>query len=398
MDARNIDYEYSRLILPVGPVHPSLKEPVNLSVTVVNEEIVDVNVKLNYIYRGIEYLAERRNIAQTIYLVERICGLCSQAHSLTFIQALEEIANIQPPERAEFIRVICAELERIHSHMLLLGVVAYDIGLDTLFMYAFKSRETVMDLLEKISGKRVHHDLNTIGGVRFDIDEDLRRLIIKELKYVKRNLDYISEVLEDATVENRLREVGVLPSKIAEELSVVGPTARGSGLTKDVRFNRSYSVYRDYKNSFKIVVLKDGDCLARVKIRVLEVYESISLIETLLDNMPDTPIRIGERILKIIKRIPVGEAISIVEAPRGQLAHYVYTNGGEGLKRLSVRTPTIPNITAVKYMLMHRQIADIPVVFSSIDPCISCANRVTVTDAAKNKTIIVNLENLRRRM
>jgi NADH-quinone oxidoreductase subunit D len=297
--------------------------------------------------------------------------------------------------RAELIRVICAELERIHSHMLLIGVVAYDIGLDTLFMYAFKSRETVMDLLEMISGKRVHHDLNTIGGVRFDIDKPLSERIVKGLNTIEENNKYISNILADATVENRLKGVGVLSKRVAEELSVVGPTARGSGIRRDVRFNRPYSAYRDFKNSFKMIVLDGCDSLSRVMIRVLEIFESINLIKTLLDQLPEGHIRVEDKILKIIKKIPEGEAFSIIEAPRGQLSHYVKTNGKEGLKRLSVRTPTIPNILAVKSMLMHREIADIPVVFSSIDPCISCANRVTVTDSATNQTRIVDLNKLR---
>ncbi|MEM2906778.1 MAG: nickel-dependent hydrogenase large subunit, partial [Candidatus Odinarchaeota archaeon] len=341
------------------------------------------------------YLAERRNIAQTIYLVERICGLCSQAHTLTFVQAIEEIAQIQPPVKADMIRVVCAELERIHSHMLLIGVVAYDIGLDTLFMYAFKSRETVMDLLEKISGKRVHHDLNTIGGVRFDIDKKLSEQVIKGLKKIVKNNTYILQVLADATVENRLKGVGLLPKNLAAELSVVGPTARGSGLTKDVRFNRPYSAYKDYNKYFKMITLDGCDSLARLYIRVKEVYESIYLIERLLDELPAGPIKVEEKTLKIIKKIPKGEAFSLVEAPRGQLTHYAKTDGKEGLDRLSVRTPTIPNITSVKHMLIHHQIADIPVIFSSIDPCISCANRVTVTDASTSKTKVIQFKNIR---
>jgi len=396
-DVKEIKADYTRLRVPFGPVHPAFKEPISLKVTVRKEEILDVDIGLGHVHRGIEALAENRNLVQTLYLVERICGICSHSHTTCFTQALEEIGEIKPSERALYLRTLIFELERMHSHLFLLGIMAYEIGFDTLFMFTWHTRENVLDLFEEITGNRVHHSMNTIGGVRWNLTPNLVERVDDSLKKIEKSLKYIHEVFQDKTVEKRLCEVGVLSCNEAKELCVVGPTARGSGVDMDVRRDYPYAAYDELKENFSVVLRQNADAYARTEVRIFELLESINIIRTILDELPNGPVSKEESVLKLMRKIPEGETISMVEAPRGELLYFVKTNGKEGLWRLKVRTPTIPNVLALKPMLVGCEIADIPVATASIDPCMACANRITVVDHDKEEEKVVNLENLRRR-
>ena len=394
-DAKEIKVDYTRLRIPFGPVHPALKEPVSFRVTVRKEEILDVNIRLGHVHRGIEALAEDRNLVQTTYLVERICGICSHSHTTCFTQALEEIGEIKPSERALYLRSLVFELERMHSHLLLLGLMAYEVGFDTLFMFTWHVRENILDLFEEITGNRIHHAMNTIGGVRWDLTPHMTEKVNDSLREVEKSVKYIREVFQDKTVEKRLCKVGVLSYNKARELCVVGPTARGSGVSMDVRTDCPYAAYGELKNSFSVVLRDCADAYARTEVRIFELFESINIIRTILDELPKGSISIEESVLKLMRKIPEGETVSRVEAPRGELLYFVRTNGKEGLWRLKVRTPTIANILSLKSMLIGGEIADIPVTVASIDPCISCANRITVMDEDKREVRVIDLENLR---
>jgi Ni,Fe-hydrogenase III large subunit len=396
-DVKEIHVDYTRLRIPFGPVHPALKEPVSLRVTVRKEEILDVDIVLGHVHRGIEALAENRNLVQTLYLVERICGICSHSHTTCFTQALEEIGGIEPSERALYLRTLIFELERIHSHLFLLGIMAYEIGFDTLFMFTWRVRESVLDLFEKITGNRVHHSMNTIGGVRWDLEPHMIENVEASIKSIQKSVQYIYNVFQDKTVEKRLCDVGFLEHDEARKLCTVGPTARGSGVSMDVRRDHPYAAYNDLKEGFSVAVREKGDVYARTEVRILELFESINIIRTILEKLPEGPIYPEENVLKLMRKIPEGEALSMVEAPRGELLYFVKTNGKEGLWRLKVRTPTIPNVLALKPMLVGCEIADIPVTVASIDPCMACANRITVVDAAKEKVKIVDMDALKRR-
>ncbi|MGQ9551768.1 MAG: hydrogenase large subunit [Candidatus Bathycorpusculaceae bacterium] len=396
-DTKVVKVDYSRLRVPFGPVHPALKEPVSLKVTVRKEEILDVDVELGHVFRGIEALAENRNLIQTLYLVERVCGICSHSHTTCFAQAIEEIGGIEPSPRALYLRTLIFELERIHSHLLVIGLMAYEIGFDTLFMFIWYARENILDLFEEITGNRVHHAMNTIGGVRWDLTPHLIERIEHSMKNMEKSLGYIYEVFQDKTVEKRLCEVGVLQHKEAQDLCVVGPTARGSGVNLDVRRDYPYAVYGDLKEDFSVILKEGADAYARTEVRILEIFESIRIIRLILDELPSGPISTGEKAIRLMKKIPEGEAVSMVEAPRGELLYFAKTNGEEGLSRLKVRTPTIPNVFGLKPMLIGCEIADIPVAAASIDPCMACANRVTIVDYKSGEARVTNLENLRRR-
>jgi len=394
---KKVEYDYTRLLIPVGPVHPALKEPIHFKVVVRREEIFDVDVRLGYAHRGIEALAETRNLIQALYLIERICGICSHSHTTCFTQAIEEIGGIQPSDRALHLRTLIAELERIHSHLLWLGVLAYEIGFDTLFMFTWRIRERVMDLFEEITGNRVHHSMNTIGGVRWDLNPSLKEKATVSMKEIAKATQYLRDVFQDKTVEKRLCKVGLLTHDIARELCVVGPTARGSGVRMDVRKDDPYAAYGDLRDDFSMVVRSESDAYARTEVRIFELFEAINLILTILDRLPNGTIAPKESVLRLMRRVPEGEAVSRVEAPRGELIHFVKTNGEEGLRRLKVRTPTLANIVSLRTMLVGGEIADIPVVVASIDPCISCTDRITIIDRDKGEIRIVDSKGLRRR-
>jgi len=396
-DAKEIKVGYTRLRVPFGPVHPALKEPISFKVTVRKEEILDVDIRLGHVHRGIEALAENRNLVQTIYLVERICGICCHSHTTCFTQALEEIGGIKPSERALYLRTLIFELERMHSHLLLLGLIAYDVGFDTLFMFTWHVRESILDLFEEITGNRIHHAMNTIGGVRWDLTPHMIEKVNDSLKKIEKSVKYIHDVFQDKTVEKRLCKVGVLSYNEARELCIVGPSARGSGVSMDVRRDYPYAAYGELKNSFSVVLRDGADAYARTEVRIFELFESINLIRTILDELPNGSISMEESVLKLMRKIPEGETVSMVEAPRGELLYFVKTNGKEGLWRLKVRTPTLANILSLKLMLIGGEIADIPVTVASIDPCISCANRIAVVDKDKEETRVIDLEDLRRR-
>jgi NADH-quinone oxidoreductase subunit D len=395
-EKKEIKYDYTRLVLPVGPIHPALKEPVHFRVTVRGEEILDVDLSLGHVHRGIEALAETRNIVQTMYLVERICGICSHSHTTCLVQAIEEIKGLQPTQRASYLRTLVSELERMHSHLLWLGIMAYEIGFETLFMFTWREREKILDLFEEITGNRVHHSMNTIGGVRWDLTLDMSRKAADAMKELEKSITFIRNAFRDKTVEKRLSGVGLLGGEEARELCAVGPTARGCGLKMDVRKDDPYAAYGELKDDFSVVVRGEADAYARLEVRIYELFESINLIRKILDELPAGAIALDESPIRLMKVVE-GEAVSRVEAPRGELIYFIKTDGKEGLSRLKVRTPTLANVAGLKSMLVGGEIADIPVVIASIDPCMSCTNRITIIDEGRGEARELDCNTLRRK-
>lgn len=370
--------------IPIGPQHPALKEPEGFSVALKGEKILGVDIRLGYNHRGIEKAAEERTYTQDIYLIERVCGICSHSHSTCFVQAVEEIAGLAVPKRALYIRTIIAELERIHSHLLWLGVAGHEIGFDTLLMYSWRDREVVMDILAAITGNRVNYGMNTIGGVRRDISPEQSQDILKGLDILEERTKYYIEVAtEETTIIKRLSGVGVLSREDVLLLDAVGPTARASGVKRDVRADDPYAAYGEL--SFDVITDDRCDVYGRTVVRVKELLESCKIIRQALKNLPEGPITV-----KAPRKIPAGEALSRYEAPRGEDVHYVRANGTEKPERVKVRAPTLANVQAVKHMLRDRFLADMPIVIAAIDPCFSCTDRMIALkeqDCAKGKII-----------
>ncbi|MEN2974615.1 MAG: nickel-dependent hydrogenase large subunit [Candidatus Caldarchaeales archaeon] len=374
----------------IGPQHPALKEPERFILELEGEQIVRAIPRIGYVHRGIEKAMEDRNYIQNLYLVERVCGICSHAHTTCYVQNIEDLLGIEIPPRARYIRTIFAELERIHSHLLWLGLVAHEVGFDTFFMYTWRDRELVMDILEELSGNRVHYAINTIGGVRRDIDQDKSSKILKRLKIIEERVKkYIPMLERERTLLKRTVGIGYLSKTDAIKYSTVGPLARASGLKRDVRKDDPYEAYDEV--SFNIITSNDGDCFSRIMVRAYEILESVNIIRESLSKLPDGDIRVKVRLV-----VPPSEALSRVEAPRGELIHYARSNGSDKLERYKIRTPTLANLTAFSKILTGAYLADVPVILAGIDPCFSCMDRMQIIDLEKNEKNVWTIGDLKR--
>jgi Ni,Fe-hydrogenase III large subunit len=376
--------------VPIGPQHPALKEPEHFLITVDGEIVTKAVVRLGYAHRGVEKATESRNWVQNLYLLERICGICSHIHATAYCLGVEQLAGVDVPPRAQAIRVLVAELERIHSHMLWLGVAAHEAGFDTLFMYSWRDRETIMDLLESLSGNRVNYSVNVLGGVKIDIDDDLSQVIHDGIDFLEeRTRHYLDVVSSDAMFLQRTRGIGVMSRSQAEVLGTVGPTARASNVTRDVRVEAPYGAYADYP--INITLDERGDLEARFVVRIKELFESFRIIREILNTLPP-----GDLTTRIPRRIKAGETVSRVEAPRGELFYFIKSNGTDLPERIKVRTPTICNMMSVVKLAIGHQLADVPMIVVGIDPCFSCNDRMVLIDHGRNEQQSWTWEALRR--
>lgn len=356
-----------KTIIPFGPQHPVLPEPLHLKLTVEDEIITEVVPALGFVHRGLERLVNLRDFQQMIQVVERVCGICSMIHAMCYCQGIEELMGIEIPPRAKMLRIIWSELHRIQSHLLWLGLFVDSFGFESLFMQFWKIREKILDVNEATTGNRVIISVNVIGGVRRDLNADQVAWILSNLSWVQDEIARLeATLLSDYTVKKRTIGKGVLTKEKAFELGAVGPTARGSGIDQDMRM-LGYSGFDEL--DFAPVVETDGDCYARSKVRFREVLQSIDLIRQAFSKIPE-----GEIQAKVKGR-PAGETFSRVEQPRGELFYYIKANGTKNLDRLRIRTPTFANIPALLCMLPGMWLSDVPVVVLSIDPCISCTER-----------------------
>jgi len=361
-----------KITIPLGPQHPALKEPGNFLLCLEGEEVQSATLRLGYNHRGVEKAMEDRTFIQDLYLVERVCGICSHAHTTCFSMAVEEIGGIEVPRRGQAIRVLVGELERIHSHLLWLGVAGHEIGFDTLFMYSWRDRELSLDCLENITGNRVHYGINTIGGVRRDITAEQAQNVLKQMDVIEeRTKYYIKLATEEPTVLARTKGVGMLPKEVALSRCAVGPLARASGIQKDVRKDDPYLLYSEL--DFKVITHDSCDVFGRLVVRVFELLESVKLVRQIIKSLPE-----GAVLAKAPRKIPAGEAVCRYEAPRGEDMHYVKANGTEKPERAKVRAPTMANFASVPYMLQGGWLADVPIVIAAIDPCFSCTDRATL--------------------
>ena len=356
--------------IPIGPYHPALEEPVHCRLTTEGELITDAEVFVGYNHRGIEKIATERNFIQTGVLVERVCGICSHSHAMTYDMAVEHIAGMEIPKRGAYIRAIVEELERIHSHLLWLGIACHVIGHDSLFMQTWNYREVVMDTLEAVTGNRVNYGMCIVGGSRRDLDDERRRMILDMCDKLIPVMDRVTELLTtDKTVAMRTKGVGILTTEDAIRIGAVGPHARASGVNIDVRRDAPYNCYDEFE--FDVPVLDSCDVYARVVVRVLEIYESVKIIRQAVENLPEGPINLGNKFPKV----PAGEFVARHEAPRGQLTYKLVTDGGQTNYRLSIHVPTFRNAPTVPTMLKGNTVADAGLIVASIDPCFSCLDR-----------------------
>lgn len=356
--------------IPVGPLHVALEEPMYFRIEVEGEKVTGVDVTAGHVHRGIEYLATKRNIYQNIALTERVCSLCSNSHPQTYCMALETLAGIEVPLRAQYLRVLADEIKRVASHMFNVAILAHIVGFDSLFMHVMEAREIMQDVKESIYGNRMDIAANTIGGVKYDLDAGRIDYIIAQLDRLEPILrnDIVPLYESDRSIVSRTRGVGVITAEQCIDYGLMGPVARGSGVAYDVRIMAPYAVYD--RLNFKIQVGQYGDVWSRAMVRLGEVLASIGLIRQCLRELPDGPTSAGP-----VPPIPAGEAVAKTEAPRGELVYYLRTNGTDRPERLKWRVPTYMNWDALNVMMAGCRVSDIPLIVNSIDPCISCTER-----------------------
>lgn len=354
-------------IIPFGPQHPVLPEPLHFDLVMKDETILDAIPQIGYIHRGLELLVEKREYQDFVFVAERICGICSFMHGMGYCMAVEEVMKIQVPQRALYLRTLWSELSRIHSHLLWLGLAADAFGFENLFMASWRSRELILDVIESTTGGRVIFGSCMIGGVRRDVGVDDLSRIVTLLDSMKNELGKLTDIfVNDISVRHRLVGVGILSKKDAYELGAVGPMLRASGVPYDVR-KRGYAAYGEL--DFDVITENSGDCYARAVVRLREIDQSIALIKQVASKIPS-----GELSVKPVGN-PTGDAFARVEQPRGEAVYFIRANGTKFLERFRVRTPTFANVPPMIHVMKGSSLADVPNLILTIDPCISCTER-----------------------
>ncbi len=372
-------------IIPIGPYHPLQEEPELFKLYCEGEIVKDVKWETGYNHRGIEKLSESKTFDQVFFLVERVCGICSTSHPFAFANCMEEIGDIEIPDRAKYIRSIVGELERLHSHLLWVGLAGHFLGYNTVFMWAWKYREPVLDLLEMITGNRNSYAMFKIGGVRRDIENNKIPEIREVLDLVKKKTSLlVGAVMDDPVIHARTKGVGILTKEDIINFGAVGPTARASGVDIDVRRDDPYAAYPLV--NWKVITAPAGDVFAKAEVRLLEMYESISIIEQCLDGLKKE--KEGETEIKV-KEVPEGMGTGRAEAPRGEVFHFVKTDGSNYPVRHKIRAPSYVNIATFKKSCIGQTISDATISLAAVDPCYCCTERLAaVYDNSTGKRVI----------
>ena len=356
-----------RTVIPFGPQHPVLPEPIHLDLVVEDEHVVEAIPSIGYVHRGLESLVHTRDYQDFVFLAERICGICSFTHSSTYCQGIEGLMGIEVPQRAQYLRTLWGEYSRLHSHLLWLGLFADSLGFESLFYAAWKLRERILNELEATTGGRVIQNVCKVGGVRRDIAPDMLADMDKRLDIIETEAkELVNVFLNDYTLKKRVCGKGILSKENAYLLGAVGPVARGSGIVQDARMTE-YLAYQDI--GFKPVVSQGCDGYARCEVRCKELFSSIDIIHHVIANMPEGEVAVA------VKGNPDGEYFSRSEQPRGEVIHYLRGNGTKNLTQFRVRTPTLTNVPSLVEMLKGCELADVPQIVLTIDPCIGCMER-----------------------
>ena len=377
--------------MPMGPLHITSDEPGHFRLFVEGEEIVDADYRLFYVHRGMEKVAEARlDYDAVTFLADRICGICGCAHSVAYAEAVESAQGIVVPERAQFIRAIVLEVERLHSHLLNLGLVCHFCGFDTGFQHFFRVREKSMDLAELLTGHRKTYGLNLIGGVRRDIlaEQHLETVrLVGELRAEVQGL--VEELLSTPNFLVRTEGVGILDKRVARAFSPLGPCVRGSGFARDARFDHPFDGYKSLQGTFKARSHDGCDVKSRTLVRIEEFLDSLDMIEALMTNAPAGPI-----LTEDWTYTPHKFGIGVTEAPRGEDVHWAMTGDNQKCYRWRAKAATYSNWPVLRYMFRGNTISDAALIVGSIDPCYSCTDRVTVVDVHKKTSTVLTKNQL----
>lgn len=378
-----------RTLIPIGPYHPLQEEAEFFQLHVEGEIVVDIDVRMSYNHRGVEELCSRKTFDQVPYVVERVCGICSASHPMAYVQAVEDITGVQVPERALYVRTIVLELERLHSHMLWMGLAGHFIGYNTVWMWAWKYREPIMDALELVTGSRINYANGKVGGVRRDISPELYPTINQAADSVLGIVELLMKAIQDDPVlRARLKGVGVLSKEDAEAWCTTGPTARGSGVAIDVRKDDPYAAYD--RIDFDMIVYHDGDVYAKFLVRCAECIESVKIIKECIRQIEPGPID------ALVKEVPPGDGVGRVEAPRGETFHFVRSDGSAHPVRHKIRAPSFVNIPSFRASCIGQHIADVALILAAVDPCYSCTERLAIAKDATTGKVLWTFSDLAR--
>jgi membrane-bound hydrogenase subunit alpha len=369
--------------VPIGPFHPILEEPEFFELHVDGERVSEIDMKIGWSHRGIELLSEHKTWDQVPFLVERVCGICSCSHPFAYVKAVEDLLGIEVPLRAQYIRLIAAELERLHSHLLWTGLAGHFIGYNTVFMWTWKYREPVLDILEAVTGNRNHYALLRVGGVRRDLPQEEIPSMFKMLDELEKKNDLLTKaIVDDPVIHARTKGVGVLGKAMCREYGALGPTARAGGYDIDARRDHPIDAYD--KVDFNVIICENGDVFDKAVVRQLENFEAIKIIRQCLKQMEP-----GE-ICAEVHEIPPGEGLGVYEAPRGEVLHYVRSDGGNMPLRHKIRAPSFNNILTNEYSVRGSTVADAGLITAAVDPCYSCTERVGVVDHGTNDRYVIS--------
>ncbi len=359
-------------VLNMGPQHPSTHGVFRMRLVLDGEVIVDVEPVFGYLHRGIEKLAEGCNYAQFIPYTDRLDYLASMTNNFAYVLTVEKLAGIKVPERAEYLRVIMAELMRIASHLMAVGFLLNDMGaFFTPLMYMFREREKILDLFDMVCGQRLTYNYMRIGGVSHDIPEEFLPALRRFLSEMPHFIDEYDQLLaENEILLARTKGIGILPRELAINSSASGPVLRASGVNWDIRKVDPYSVYDRFQ--FDIPLGTVGDTYDRYRVRIEEMRQSVRILKQAIEQLPDGEIR-----SKVPARLrpPAGEAYGHIEGPKGELGFYIVSDNSPNPYRLRIRPPALLNLTALRDLIVGWKIADAVVIFGSIDICLGEVDR-----------------------
>lgn len=378
-------------IIPVGPYHPLQEEPEFFKLYVEGEQVVGLDIELGYNHRGVEKLSESKDYEETIFLVERVCGICSTSHPMACVQAIEEAGEIDVPERALFIRTFVGELERIHSHLLWLGLAGHFLGFNTVWMWAWRYREEVLNICERVTGNRNHYGMMKPGGVRRDIESNDIPSIRKMLDALDKPLNMFRKtVAEDPLIQARTEGIGVLTADQIRKYGALGPTARASGVDIDVRRDHPHAAYGQLE--WDVVLEHNGDIFDKIVVRIREMFESIRIIRQCLSWLESDSGPIDSR----PKEVKPGEGIGQYEAPRGEVFHYIRSDGSNRPMRHKIRAPSYMNVLTNREAVIGETVADATIILAAVDPCYCCTERMAAVVDGQTDQVVVDGKELIR--
>ncbi len=357
----------------VGPVHPSTHGVVRLVVDLDGDTIVNIEPHIGFLHRGVEKLAEERMYMQIPPYMEKLDYVAPMSYNDAYVATVEEAMGIEPTERAKYIRTILLELQRIASHLLSVGSLCNDLGqMFTSFMWVFKDRDIILDLLQEATGARMFYMNMRLGGLNQDLPPGFIERAIKVMNYMeKRVVEYESYIEKNSVFSERMKGVGILTREQAKELGVTGPVLRASGVNYDVRKNDPYYVYGKFH--FNTKTMQDGDNFSRYKVRMLEIHESIRIVKASLKTLPEGEAKGAP--VKLRSPVPVKKSVVVSrELPRGECVMQLIT-GEQKPYRLAIRSPSFINLAALSHIVKGSRFADLFATFGSLDIITGCVDR-----------------------